>query len=306
MTRCAILLSMLSAITFIARLNSAQDTLEIPAATASDHLTKRVEPVYPAIAKAMRLQGKVILKVVVTEVGEVDSAKQVSGPQIFLQAAIDAVMQWRYRPFLADGNAVRATFQVEVPFSLGIPEDQQNLEQQANQTFFARIKECRALLDGQEYTKAEAPCVSLTELAEKLPKEQQLERMEANRFAGLSLFAQKKFPQALGFFQREAAIAETMLHPTDAELGEAYEHLAWGYQSNGDLQKAATFYLQAETKLRKAREHMGTSEFFKNEYAKQIYGVLIYYIALLHQTGQENLAAQAQERADAIAKEIHQ
>jgi hypothetical protein len=46
-------------------------------------------------------------------------------------------------------------------------------------------------------------------------------------------------------------------------------------------------------------------EFFKNQYAKDIQGVLREYIVILRQTGQDDAAAKAQQRADAIAREIH-
>jgi TonB family protein len=302
----ALSLAMLSALMVFAPANSAQNVLEVPAATATEHLTRRVEPVYPAMAKTMKLQGRVTLKVVVTETGEVESAKFLTGPPILVQAAIGAVKQWRYAPFVAGGNPTKAAFEVVVPFSLGVSADQQKSEQEINQAFFNQEDVCRKQLKAQDLPAAEASCVPLVDLAEKLPKGQQLERMEANHLAGVSVFGQRKFPQALEFFQREVKIAEATLHPTDADLGGAYEHLAWGYQATGDQQKAAAFYLQAEATLRKAREHVGDDDPLKNEYAKQIRGVLIYYIAFLHQTGQEALASQAQERADAIAKEIHE
>ena len=146
--------------------------------------------------------------------------------------------------------------------------------------------------------EAESPCTSSVELAEKLPKERQIERVTANDLAGQALLYTKKYDEALSFFQSEVAIGETALKPTDAELGYAYHHVAVGYQATGDTRKAQLYYERAESTLEKAREHMD-SDFFKNEYAKALQSVLRDYIVLLQQTGQTDAAAKTQKRADA-------
>jgi len=217
---------------------------------------------------------------------------------------VDAVKQWNYKPFLVDGEPVAVTTEIEVPFSLGISDADYQVERKNDENYFQRQDECRALLKASKYSEAESPCRSLVELAEKLPSERQNERRIANGLSGRALFFQKKFPQALTFFQRELAIGEASLKPTDAELGYAYHHVGWGYHGTGDLQKAQSHYEQAEAALRKAREHMD-GDFFKNQYAKDILSVLRDYIVLLRQTSQEDAAAEAQKRADTIAEEIH-
>ncbi len=271
---------------------------------AEQNLVKKVEPIYPPLAKQVRIQGKVKVQVVISKTGMVESVNVVSGHPLLVQAAIDAVKQWQYKPFLADGQPVTASTEVEVPFSLGIPDATYKTEQKTSEVFFKRQDECRELLKTQKYTEAEAPCTSLVELAEKLPKERQLERMTANELAGHAVLYQKKFDEALSFFQSELAIGKASLKPTDAELGYAYHHVGLAYYAVGNLQKAQPYYEKSESTLRAAREHMD-GEFFKNQYAKDIQGVLREYIVILRQTGQEDAAAQAQKRADAIAEEIH-
>ncbi len=271
---------------------------------AEQNLIKKVAPVYPPLAKQVRIQGKVRLQVVISKTGTVDSVNVVSGHPLLVQAAINAVKQWQYAPFLADDQPVAVSTEVEVPFSLGISDAGYQAEQKSNEDYFKREGECRNLLKAQKYAEAEASCKSAVELSEKLPSERQNERRTANELAGEALLYEKKFAEALSFFKTELAIGEASLKPTEAELGYAYHHVALGYHATGDTQKAQSYYEKAESTLRLAREHMD-GDFFKNQYAKAIQSVLRDYILLLQQTGQEDAAAKAQQRADAIASEIH-
>ena len=279
-------------------------TIAVKQEQAEQNLIKKVAPIYPPLARQVRIQGKVKLQVVISKTGTVASASALGGHALLVQAAIDAVKQWRYEPFVADGQPVEATTEIEVPFFLGISDSNYHAEQKANENYFKRRHECRNLLKAQKYAEAEASCKSAVELAGKLPPERQNERRTANELAGEALLDEKQFAEALSFFKSELAIGEASLKPTDAELGYAYHHVALGYHATGDPQKAQSYYEKAESTLRTAREHM-VGDFFKNQYAKAIQSVLRDYILLLQQTGQEDAAAKAQQRADAIDREIH-
>ncbi len=270
---------------------------------AEENLVKKVAPIYPPLAKQVRIQGKVKLRVVILKTGRVDSVNVVSGHPLLVQAAINAAKQWQYKPFLADGQPVVVSTEVEVPFTLGISDASYQVEQKSNDDYFKREDECRNLLKAQKYAEAEASCESAVELAGKLPSERQNERRTANELAGEALLYERQFAEALSFFKSELAIGEASLKPTDAELGYAYHHVALGYHATGDPQKAQSYYEKAESTLRAAREHMD-GDFFKNQYAKAIQSVLRDYIVLLQQTGQNDAAAKAQQRSDVIASEI--
>ena len=74
----------------------------------------RVAPVYPEIAKRMRVTGVVKLSVTVDEDGKVTDVKPVSGNQMLSFAAQQAVRKWKFAP-----GAGSATVQVDVNFELG-------------------------------------------------------------------------------------------------------------------------------------------------------------------------------------------
>jgi periplasmic protein TonB len=82
-------------------------------------LLRKVDPVYPTLARQMRLEGTVRFQAVISKEGEVQDLKYVSGPQALEKAAADAVKHWVYRPTLLDGRPVEVSTQIEISFSLG-------------------------------------------------------------------------------------------------------------------------------------------------------------------------------------------
>lgn len=81
-------------------------------------LIKKVTPEYPALAKQARIQGSVVLHAVIGKNGEVQNLQVVSGHPMLTQAAIQAVKQWRYKPYFLNGQPVEVDTNVTVNFSL--------------------------------------------------------------------------------------------------------------------------------------------------------------------------------------------
>ena len=84
---------------------------------ASFVITK-VPPNYPADAKQARIQGTVLMTVIIDKEGNVSNIQLVSGHPILAPAAVDAVKQWKYRPYLLNGAPVEVETQVQVNFTL--------------------------------------------------------------------------------------------------------------------------------------------------------------------------------------------
>ena len=85
---------------------------------AEANLISRVPPVYPPLALAARVQGAVVLSVVISREGAVENVAVVSGNPLLNEAAIAAVRQWRYRPQVMNGQAVAVQSTVTVNFTL--------------------------------------------------------------------------------------------------------------------------------------------------------------------------------------------
>lgn len=79
-------------------------------------LVHRVEPVYPRMAVLANMQGEVKLHALIARDGTIRSLSASSGPPILAQAALDAVMQWRYRPYILNGQAVEVETFITVNF----------------------------------------------------------------------------------------------------------------------------------------------------------------------------------------------
>ncbi len=79
---------------------------------------KEVKPVYPAIAKTARVQGSVVLQAEISKEGTIQNLRVISGPPLLIQSALEAVKQWRYRPYILNGEPVEVETMVTVNFSL--------------------------------------------------------------------------------------------------------------------------------------------------------------------------------------------
>lgn len=78
-----------------------------------------VKPVYPRIAVESRTEGTVILHALISREGAIESLQVVSGHPFLAHAAVDAVRQWRYRPYILNGEPVEVETQITVNFHLG-------------------------------------------------------------------------------------------------------------------------------------------------------------------------------------------
>lgn len=75
-------------------------------------------PVYPALGRAARVEGTVVLEATISKQGTIENLRVTSGPAMLRQAALDAVSQWRFRPYLLNGEPVPVETTVNVVFNL--------------------------------------------------------------------------------------------------------------------------------------------------------------------------------------------
>jgi protein TonB len=96
---------------------SAADRVALsPQATQS--VTKSVPPDYPLLARQMRVQGAVVLQALISREGTIQELQVLSGPSILAAAAREAVQQWRFRPYLMNGQAVETQAKITVNFTI--------------------------------------------------------------------------------------------------------------------------------------------------------------------------------------------
>jgi len=81
-------------------------------------LIKKVQPVYPPLARQARIQGNVLLQAEISVDGTIENLHLISGHPMLAPAAIEAVKQWRYKPYILNGEPVPVETQITVIFSL--------------------------------------------------------------------------------------------------------------------------------------------------------------------------------------------
>jgi protein TonB len=92
--------------------------IRISAGVTRGLLIKRVEPAYPPLAKAARVQGDVVLSAIIDANGQITNLQLVSGHPMLVPAALTAVRQWRYKPYLLNGQPVEVETTITVIFTL--------------------------------------------------------------------------------------------------------------------------------------------------------------------------------------------
>jgi periplasmic protein TonB len=77
-----------------------------------------VKPMYPPLARQARIQGTVVLQALISKTGDIENLQLISGHPMLAPAAIEAVKQWKYKPYLLNGEPVEVETQVQVNFTL--------------------------------------------------------------------------------------------------------------------------------------------------------------------------------------------
>jgi protein TonB len=81
-------------------------------------LIRKVPPAYPPLARQARIQGVVVLQAQISKEGNIENLQLISGHPMLAPAAIEAVKQWKYKPYLLNGEPVEVDTQVQVNFTL--------------------------------------------------------------------------------------------------------------------------------------------------------------------------------------------
>jgi TonB family protein len=92
--------------------------VQVPSGVMIGLLIHRVRPLYPPAAKLNKVEGKVVLRAVINTEGKVTEASPMSGPQELIGAAVEAVKEWEYRPYISQGQPVQVDTQIVVNFAL--------------------------------------------------------------------------------------------------------------------------------------------------------------------------------------------
>lgn len=97
---------------------SAPQRVRVSQGVSQGLLVHEVRPQYPPLARQARIQGAVVLQAVIGKDGAIQNLHVVSGHPMLTSAAIEAVKQWRYKPYFLNGEPVEVDTQITVNFTL--------------------------------------------------------------------------------------------------------------------------------------------------------------------------------------------
>jgi TonB family protein len=92
--------------------------VRVPEGVSSKLLIKTIAPAYPVLARQAHIQGDVVLDADISKEGAVETLKVISGNPLLIQAALNAAKQWRFKPYVQNGEPVAVNTRIIVGFAL--------------------------------------------------------------------------------------------------------------------------------------------------------------------------------------------
>jgi TonB family protein len=270
----------------------------VDSAAAMENRTTYVAAIFPPIAKAAHVTGTVILQIEIESDGSVGKMKIISGPQMLRGAAIEAVKQWRYKPFVQEGTAATVSTTVSFPFMFDkIPADNDNAIQGV---FFPLSDECHKAVAENTSTALQADiCRQAAEVADQFaPDSRYIERRSAFTYASTALLRNREAKEALHFAEKAVAVS---LQADDDGSGRAAVFGVRGQAraATGDLAGSDQDLTRAENEERAALD-TPAGHSLHAEYTRALIGLLRFHAQLLQAQGKDEAAQTKLDEAEKL------
>jgi len=285
---CSQLLFLL--VLFLTTTSQAQNSVTItaPSVDAKEAAASRrtyVAPIFPAIAKAAHVVGTVVLQIEIDPAGSVGKVKIISGPEMLRQSAVDAVKQWRYKPFVKDGSPAAVSTTVAMPFTLvEQPADNDN---EIQRVFFPLSDQCHQAVMQNAPTEQQADlCRRAAEVADQFaPDTRFIERRSAYVYASTALLRDRESEEALRLAEKAVAVA-LQGHDDGSGRAAVFSVRAQAEAASGDLVGSDRDLTRAEEEQRAAIDTPAGHELHK-EYTHVLAGLLRFHARLLQAMGKD-------------------
>jgi TonB family protein len=265
---------------------------------ALNHMQRRVDPIYPPIAAAARVEGEVRISVLIDAQGRISSEKVLSGPLMLQGASLDAVKKWQFSFFTVNGTPEPVTTVVTIPFRL-YGQLLSGKQEKAVEAWFPVFDKCRTALKAGNEVDSLNYCEQALEVslqAGDLTGRDQLARLNSHQLYTQALMMSGNAQGALE--QENLAIKEARKCFTNQDEGYAklyyWRGAAEAKLGNGDA--ATADYQNAEAICRLAIANLPQS---KEIYSPDLAAILKAHANLLDSMGK---TAEAEKlRAEAAA-----
>lgn len=252
--------------------------------------------VYPAEAKAKRIQGIVELEVHVSEAGRVTVVKALSGPEELRQAAVDAYSLARYLPMMRAGKAIPAVVKTKVDFALTeAPPSEDDLVEKEFEPLHQRCEELMRAKDAQ----ALATCQQALGIAGRFtPTGHMVAHAAAYNDLVLALLSVGRTKDAATLGD-EAVARVADAYPGSLAAANAYITRAQTRVRMGDTKRSAADCAEAERILRGLIEQ-ASAPYLSTDMKAQLKGVLRLHAAVLRKGYQNGKAKTLEDEADKL------
>ena len=281
----------------------AQELKRISNEEALSHLSKRVEPDFPPMAEGAGIYGIVTLEITITGSGYVTNPKGVAGDPILVQAALNAIRQWEFKPFMVKRQPVWVRATIQVDFSPGsvavLRKKYRELE-----------SECATGLMANKFAEVEPSCEQGLATAIRLPQRFAMEKMRAYGYAGQAAYNSRKVDVALKDFKQELIFTrQAGIRPFSAYMIVVHGNLAHAYADTGKLREADVQYIAAEKSQENSLDYVESRregfspymyEGLKAEYGHKLRILLEDHAKVLRRMGKTKEANILERRAAAL------
>jgi tetratricopeptide (TPR) repeat protein len=264
----------------------------IPTPQALAATIKKVDPIVPPAAVSAKVWGTVIANVIVRADGTVESVDVIDGPALLRQAAIDALRQWTFKPFVVNGRPARIVSLLEVVFPDPALEEARRLDEE----WKAASPRCRHAIE-RAVTTSPAICAEVLALSDRLPPGRVLDRRRATADLAEALLLNGRRDEART--QMEKALGMGGFTLGDAQAAGDYALLASIYVATEELRKADdSFALAVGLYDRAISAAPGVDD--ATGYRERLRTTLLAYSALKGKLGDTAASAALEGRAKAL------
>jgi TonB family protein len=199
----------------------------------------------PPLAKAARIQGIVHASILIDETGSVKSLTLISGHPMLAPAALEAIRQWKYKPFQVDGKATSVQTEVQVSIPESVSQSDIDLERKFQDAYWANERAGRDALSKGDLATAETKLQVARAAAEERGDFKWLELADVvSMLAGVKE-GEKDYPAAETLLKQSLAIHQKHQRPDEAEVAGVEFNLAALYVQMQRLIEAEPLLLEA-------------------------------------------------------------
>lgn len=240
----------------------AEDLPKISSEEAMKHVIKSIPAKYPIMAATANIQGKVMVEATISPEGKVSHVRVISGHPMLAQAALDAVRQWTFQPFLLNGRPLAVQATVPVLFHLGTEADLEEKYQK-------QLAVCADHIRAERYNDAGVSCNEALESAKRIPYD--FQKIEGYKYAARAAYYLNRYDEAVQLFQERLRLAAANVPAGDEELYQSHYELAGAWFKAGKPDQADGELTATEQQLSLVQEYLNRhgSEFKPEALARE-------------------------------------